>query len=55
MMIQIPILALLFLDEQMTGREWLGLLLAGLGILIVQLRRQWQRRIRQSTVLELDQ
>jgi drug/metabolite transporter (DMT)-like permease len=55
MMIQIPILALLFLNEQMTGREWVGLLLAGVGILIVQLRWQWKWRIRRSTVLKLDQ
>jgi drug/metabolite transporter (DMT)-like permease len=46
MMIQIPILALLFLNERMNGREWVGLLLAGLGILVVQLRWQWKRRIR---------
>jgi drug/metabolite transporter (DMT)-like permease len=55
MMIQIPILALLFLNEQMTGREWVGLLLAGVGILVVQLRWQWKQRIRRPTVLELDQ
>jgi drug/metabolite transporter (DMT)-like permease len=42
MLIQIPILAVLFLGEQMTGRAWLGLLVAGSGILIVQLR--WQRK-----------
>jgi drug/metabolite transporter (DMT)-like permease len=39
MMIQIPILALLFLGEQVTGREIGGMVLAGIGILIVQLRR----------------
>ena len=40
MMIQIPILALLFLGESITWREGSGMLLAGAGILIVQLRRQ---------------
>lgn len=39
MMIQIPILALLFLGEQITWRAGIGMLLAGVGILIVQLRR----------------
>lgn len=37
MLIQIPILALLFLGEQITGREVLGLVLAGIGIVMVQL------------------
>lgn len=37
MLIQIPILALLFLGEQITGREVLGLVLAGTGIVTVQL------------------
>lgn len=40
MMIQIPILALLFLGEQITWREGIGLVLAGVGILMVQLRRR---------------
>ena len=39
MLIQIPILALLFLGEQITWREGIGMLLAGAGILIVQFRR----------------
>ncbi len=39
MMIQIPILALLFLGEHITWREGLGMVLAGIGIVIVQLRR----------------
>lgn len=39
MMIQIPILAWLFLGERIEGREFLGLVVAGAGILIVQLRR----------------
>jgi drug/metabolite transporter (DMT)-like permease len=40
MLIQIPILAYIFLGERFTGREGLGMLVAGLGVLIVQLRRQ---------------
>lgn len=39
MMIQIPVLALLFLGEQITWREGIGMALAGAGIIIVQLRR----------------
>jgi drug/metabolite transporter (DMT)-like permease len=39
MLIQIPILAWLFLGESMTGKEVLALVIAGLGILLVQLRR----------------
>ena len=39
MMIWIPILALLFLGESITGLQLIGLLLAGVGVLIVQLRR----------------
>ncbi len=39
MLVQIPVLAVLFLGEQLTGREILGMALAGLGALIVQLRR----------------
>ena len=39
MMIQIPILAWLFLSEQPTALEIAGMILAALGILIVQLRR----------------
>lgn len=38
MMIQIPILAWLFLDEQTSALEILGMILAGLGIVIVQIR-----------------
>jgi len=40
MMIQIPILALLFLGERITWREGFGMVLAAAGILIVQLRQQ---------------
>ena len=39
MMIQIPILALLYLGEHINRREGLGMVLAGVGIIIVQLRR----------------
>jgi drug/metabolite transporter (DMT)-like permease len=39
MMIQIPILALLFLGEKITWREGMGMVLAGVGIILVQLRR----------------
>jgi len=40
MLVQIPILALLFLGEQITWREGIGMALAGAGIIIVQLRRR---------------
>ncbi|MBN1219162.1 MAG: DMT family transporter [Anaerolineae bacterium] len=39
MMIQIPLLALLFLGEQLTWREGIGMVLAGIGIILVQLQR----------------
>jgi drug/metabolite transporter (DMT)-like permease len=39
MLIWIPILAVLFLGERITVRGVIGLVLAGLGVLIVQLRR----------------
>jgi len=39
MLIQIPILAWLFLGEFVTGKEILALMIAGMGILLVQLRR----------------
>jgi drug/metabolite transporter (DMT)-like permease len=39
MMLQIPLLAWLFLGEALTWKTGFGLLLAGLGILIVQLQR----------------
>lgn len=38
MLIWIPILAVVFLDEQVTGKELLGLAAAGIGTLIVQLK-----------------
>ena len=39
MLIQIPILAWLFLSETVTGKEVFALVIAGMGILLVQLRR----------------
>ena len=39
MLIQIAILAWIFLDERITWQEGAGLLLAGAGVLLVQLRR----------------
>jgi drug/metabolite transporter (DMT)-like permease len=38
MLIWIPILAVVFLDERVTGKELLGLIAAGVGTLVVQLR-----------------
>ncbi|MCI0397638.1 MAG: DMT family transporter [Chloroflexi bacterium] len=40
MMIQIPILAWLFLGEEPTERQIVGMVAAGVGIFVVQLRRQ---------------
>lgn len=40
MLIQITLLAWIFLGERVTWKEGIGLILAGLGALIVQLRRQ---------------
>jgi drug/metabolite transporter (DMT)-like permease len=42
MLIQIPILAVLFLGESITWRELVGLIVAGIGILLVQLGRRKQ-------------
>lgn len=39
MLIWIPILAVVFLDETVSGRELLGLIVAGVGTLFVQLRK----------------
>jgi drug/metabolite transporter (DMT)-like permease len=39
MLIQIALLAWLFLGEDLTSQEWIGVILAGLGVLLVQLRR----------------
>jgi len=40
MMVQIPLLAWLFLGENPTGKEIFGMVLAGLGTLLVQVRRK---------------
>ena len=37
-LIQIALLAWLFLGENLTTQEWIGVILAGLGVLLVQLR-----------------
>lgn len=39
LLIWIPVLAVLFLGEQITQKELLGLALAGLGTLVMQVRR----------------
>ncbi|MCC7450401.1 MAG: DMT family transporter [Anaerolineae bacterium] len=39
MMVQIPVLAVLFLGEHLTLQQVIGMALAGIGILVVQLRR----------------
>lgn len=38
MLIQIALLAWLVLGEELTGKEWLGLILVGAGVLVVQIR-----------------
>jgi drug/metabolite transporter (DMT)-like permease len=38
MLIQIALLAWLFMGENLTPQEWIGIILAGLGVLLVQLR-----------------
>ena len=40
MLIQIPILAIIFLGESINQKEILGLVIAGLGVLLVQIRRR---------------
>ena len=45
MMIQIPALAWIFLDERLTVQEVTGLVVAGLGILVVQLRQASRRPV----------
>ena len=42
MLVQIPLLAWIFLGEGLTLQKWIGMLLAGLGVVIVQLRRQYK-------------
>ena len=43
MLLWIPILAVVFLDERITTQEIIGLIVAGLGTLIVQLRKVRRR------------
>lgn len=40
MMIQIPVLAVLFLGESLTIKELAGMMVAGMGVLIVQVKRR---------------
>lgn len=40
MMIQIPILAVLFLGESLSMKEFAGMVVAGVGVLVVQVRRK---------------
>ena len=40
MLVQIPLLAWVFLSETLTAQKWAGMLVAGLGVLVVQLRRR---------------
>ena len=44
MSVQIPVLAMLFLGERLTGREVAGLVITIIGVLIVQLARLWVLR-----------
>ena len=53
MMVQIPILAWIFLGEALTWKTALGLLIAVVGIVIVQLRRVPVRRVRTNVQPEL--
>ena len=41
MLVWIPVLAVVFLDERVTVKEVFGLVVVGLGTLIVQLRQPW--------------
>jgi drug/metabolite transporter (DMT)-like permease len=40
MLVQIPLLAWIFLGEALTVQEWVGMVVAGLGVLVVQVRRR---------------
>lgn len=40
MLVQIPLLAWIFLGETLTAQKWTGMLVAGVGVLVVQLRRR---------------
>jgi drug/metabolite transporter (DMT)-like permease len=46
MMIQIPLLAFVFLGERLTGQQLLGLILAGAGIFVVQIKRSRKEPVR---------
>ena len=43
MSVQIPIFAIIFLGERLTGRQFIGLAIVVVGILVVQLARFWRR------------
>jgi len=40
MIIQTTLLAWIFLGEKLTGLEWVGIGLAGLGVVLVQMRKR---------------
>lgn len=44
MSVQIPLLAVLFLGERLTGRELIGLVIAVVGVFTVQFARMWTTR-----------
>lgn len=48
MSIQIPILAVLFLGERLSGRQLVGLVVSIVGILVVQLARVWISRVKKK-------
>ena len=58
MLIWIPILAVIFLGERITEKELIGLALAGIGMLLVQLRRSvillqlWKSRVQVQRLIE---
>ena len=45
MLVQIPLLAWIFLGETLTAQKWAGMLVAGVGVLVVQLRRRDRQRL----------
>jgi drug/metabolite transporter (DMT)-like permease len=45
MQIEIPIMAVLFLNETLTWRTFLGLILAAMGIVVVQLGKTWMNKL----------
>ena len=44
MSVQIPVFAIIFLGERLTGRQFLGLVIVVAGILLVQLARFWSKQ-----------